>query len=141
MRSRRALRLDTPAVLDLITRLIREWGDPPSVADVARGCGSNVLWLRRRWHAAGRPPIRELIAHARTMEAARLLDEGMKIEAVKLMLGYRSHSNFSGQFKRRLLELPVERLRRTATDNSCRRHLLEQLLGRMPTSGSAKGRC
>lgn len=121
MSRRRAIGFATPQLIDVVTALVREHGRQPTVDEIARGCHLPVLFLRRKWREAGRPLVRQVIVHVRMMEAARQLDEGHKVEAVMLSLGYRSYSNFARQFKETFLETPGERRRRASSLDMPRR--------------------
>ena len=50
--------------------------------------------------------VRECLTRVRLDRAAVLIREGVKIEAVALLVGYRSKKNFYRQFKRRFAMTP-----------------------------------
>ena len=51
-------------------------------------------------------PMREWLTRVRLDHAAALVREGVKIEAVSMLVGYRSKKNFYRQFKRRFGTTP-----------------------------------
>jgi AraC-like DNA-binding protein len=51
-------------------------------------------------------PMREWLTRVRLDHAAALIREGVKVEAVSLLVGYRSKKNFYRQFKRRFGTTP-----------------------------------
>ena len=51
-------------------------------------------------------PMREWLTTVRLDHAAALIREGVKVEAVSMLVGYRSKKNFYRQFKRRFGTTP-----------------------------------
>jgi AraC-like DNA-binding protein len=51
-------------------------------------------------------PMREWLTRVRLDHAAALIREGVKVEAVSMLVGYRSKKNFYRQFKRRFGTTP-----------------------------------
>jgi len=51
--------------------------------------------------------VRQWLTRVRLDRASALIREGVKIEAVALLVGYRSKKNFYRQFKRRFAMTPV----------------------------------
>jgi YesN/AraC family two-component response regulator len=56
--------------------------------------------------------VRQWVTQVRLEHAAVLIREGVKIEAVALIVGYRSKKNFYRQFRRRYATTPFEYGRR-----------------------------
>jgi two-component system response regulator YesN len=52
--------------------------------------------------------VRQWVTQVRLEHAAVLIREGVKIEAVSLIVGYRSKKNFYRQFRRRYATTPLE---------------------------------
>ena len=52
--------------------------------------------------------MREWLTSVRLAHASQLIREGTKVEAVSLLVGYRSKKNFYRRFKRRFGTTPVE---------------------------------
>jgi two-component system response regulator YesN len=53
-------------------------------------------------------PMRQWLTAVRLDHASVLIREGVKVEAVSLLVGYRSKKNFYRQFKRRFGTTPYE---------------------------------
>jgi two-component system response regulator YesN len=52
--------------------------------------------------------VRQWVTRVRLEHAARLITDGIKIEAVALIVGYRSKKNFYRQFRRQFASTPLE---------------------------------
>jgi two-component system response regulator YesN len=52
--------------------------------------------------------VRQRVTQVRLEHAATLIQEGVKIEAVSLIVGYRSKKNFYRQFRRKYATTPLE---------------------------------
>jgi two-component system, response regulator YesN len=52
--------------------------------------------------------VRQRVTHVRLERAAKLIQDGMTIEAVALSVGYRSKKNFYRQFKRQFATTPSQ---------------------------------
>jgi transcriptional regulator GlxA family with amidase domain len=52
-------------------------------------------------------PMRQWLTSVRLDHAAALISGGVKVEAVSMLVGYRSKKNFYRQFKRRFGTTPV----------------------------------
>ena len=59
-------------------------------------------------------PMRQWLTSVRLDHASALIREGVKVEAVSLLVGYRSKKNFYRQFKRRFGTTPFAH--RTVTE-------------------------
>jgi AraC-like DNA-binding protein len=72
-----------------------------SVAALAASCGLDPRRLGWRFRQETGVTLRKVVAECRLDEAARLIEQGEKIDAVVLQLGYRSRSSFGRRFQRR----------------------------------------
>lgn len=52
--------------------------------------------------------VRQCVTRARLEHAATLIKQGVKIEAVSLIVGYRSKTNFYRQFRRQFASTPLQ---------------------------------
>jgi len=52
--------------------------------------------------------VRQWVTRVRIEHAATLINDGIKIEAVALIVGYRSKKNFYRQFRRQFASTPLE---------------------------------
>jgi two-component system response regulator YesN len=92
----------------MLRRIRRCLGERLTLADFARRFDRQAEylgWLFR--HETGRT-FRERLATMRVRQAARRLRAGEKIDAVALLVGYRSKKNFDDQFRRRFGLTPGE---------------------------------
>ena len=91
-----------PVVLaeELIWKLLdRRPGRRPSVDELARTLGTDARHLRVRLRADRCAPAREMITYGCLTYAARLIAEGVKIEAAMLIAGFHNKTNFCRQFR------------------------------------------
>jgi two-component system response regulator YesN len=69
--------------------------------------GRHPAYLGHVFHEEVGSSAREYLTHVRLEHAAELIRDGVKIEAVALMVGYRSKKNFYQRFKRCYGTTPV----------------------------------
>jgi two-component system response regulator YesN len=62
--------------------------------------------------------VRQWVTHVRLDHATVLIRDGVKIEAVALIVGYRSKKNFYRQFRRRFATTPFEYGRQLTSDRA-----------------------
>ena len=95
--------------LAAVDSLVATGGEPRlSVQGLSAAVGLRVRSLRRAWSMgrqasdnSGARTLRELIVTARINLAARQIEAGEKIMAVRAAVGYRDTSSFNRQFRRR----------------------------------------
>jgi AraC-like DNA-binding protein len=95
-----------PPQKEWATALVREAlrnrpAEMTSVAALAASCGLDPRRLGWRFRHETGVTLRKVVAECRLDEAARLIEQGEKIDAVVLHLGYRSRSSFGRRFQRR----------------------------------------
>jgi AraC family transcriptional activator of mar-sox-rob regulon len=94
--------------LQQIMRLIEAHFDRPiTVDEIARSVGRRASYLERLFREQYGRGIHACIVERRMREAARLLRQGQKAEAVALSVGYKSRPNFYRQFKKRFGTTPA----------------------------------
>ena len=82
--------------------LMRRFADPPTIPELARGCGSNDFFLKRAFKRRFGMTIREFITQRRLETANRLLREGgCSVGEVARRVGFRHQGYFARLFFRR----------------------------------------
>ncbi|MGH9349981.1 MAG: helix-turn-helix domain-containing protein [Vicinamibacterales bacterium] len=81
--------------------------EPLSLATFARALNRQAGYLGRLFREEIGVGMREYLARLRLERAARMIREGVKVEAVALEVGYRSKKNFYRQFRRRFGTTPA----------------------------------
>lgn len=81
--------------------------EPLSLATLGRALNRQAGYLGRLFRDEIGVSMREYLARMRLERAARLIREGVKVEAVALEVGYRSKKNFYRQFRRRYGTTPA----------------------------------
>jgi AraC-like DNA-binding protein len=105
----------SPHLRQIVRLVERQCDRPLSVNVIARTLGLRATYVSRLFREQRGWGIRAYIVRVRMQRAAKLIREGVKVEAVALLVGYRSRPNFYRQFKRHFGVTPA------------------QLRGRMPT--------
>jgi AraC-like DNA-binding protein len=95
-----------PPEKEWATALVREVlhnrpAEVTSVAALAASSGLDPRRLNWRFRQETGVTLRKVVAECRLGEAARLIEQGEKIDAVVLHLGYRSRSSFGRRFRRK----------------------------------------
>jgi AraC-like DNA-binding protein len=95
-----ASRSDIPITIQRALSLIEHrYTDRLTLAAVARAVERNRPTFARLFRRATGQTIHQYVARVRVNNAARLIKEGQKVEAVMLQVGYRSKKNFYRQFR------------------------------------------
>ena len=82
--------------------LMRRFADPPTIPELARGCGSNDFFLKRAFKRRFGMTIREFITQRRLETANRLLREGgCSVGEAARRVGFRHQGYFARLFFRR----------------------------------------
>lgn len=88
--------------------LIEErFAEPLSLATFGRTLNRQAGYLGRLFREEIGVSMREYLARMRLERAARMIRDGVKVEAVALEVGYRSKKNFYRQFRRRFGTTPA----------------------------------
>jgi transcriptional regulator GlxA family with amidase domain len=82
--------------------------EPLTLRDIARDLDRQAEYLGWLFHHETGTTFRARLTSMRLRLAARLIRAGEKIEAVALLVGYRSKKNFYEQFRRRFGITPGE---------------------------------
>ncbi len=83
------------------------YADPITLRTFSARVGRQPAYLGRLFRQETGATVREYLTRVRLDRAAELIREGVKIEAVALLVGYRSKKNFYRQFKRYYGTTPV----------------------------------
>lgn len=75
------------------------YSEPLTLDAVARATGRQKQYLATLFHREAGLTVHDYLAHVRVRRAWDLIRQGEKIEAVALLVGYRSKKNFYRQFK------------------------------------------
>jgi AraC-like DNA-binding protein len=88
------------ALVQRVKNVIEErYADRLTLADIATLVGRSKRHLASRFRQELAMTVHEYLTHVRVRRAAELIREGKKIEAVSLLVGYRSKKNFYRHFK------------------------------------------
>jgi two-component system, response regulator YesN len=90
-------------MLDLIEQ---SYSDPITLHFLATALNRQAAYLGALFRREVGVSVRQWVTRVRLDHATGLIREGVKIEAVALLVGYRSKKNFYRQFKRRYATTP-----------------------------------
>jgi AraC family transcriptional regulator len=106
---------DTPASGGLapwrvrrIEERLRELGEPPSLAELAKLCGLSVRQLTRGFRASFQRSIGEHVALRRLEQAKLLLASGQSVKEVAYAVGFATPSSFIVAFRRATGDTPKQ---------------------------------
>src|SRR5262245_918470 len=88
----------TPHVRRMCTFMRAHYDQPISLAVLADGLGRNVAYIATLFRRQTGTTIHRYLTRIRMRRAATLLRRSEKVEAVMLLVGYRSKKNFYRQF-------------------------------------------
>ena len=91
-------------MLDVIEQ---SYAEPITLAHLAASLDRQASYLGTVFRREQGVSVRQWLTHVRLEHAAELIRDGVKIEAVALLVGYRSKKNFYRQFKRRFATTPL----------------------------------
>jgi AraC-like DNA-binding protein len=91
-------RLRSPHVRRVCAYIRTHYGEPISLESLAKGVGRNTAYLATLFRRETGMTIHRYLTGIRMQRAARLLRQREKVEAVMLLVGYRSKKNFYRQF-------------------------------------------
>jgi AraC-like DNA-binding protein len=99
--------ITTPEVVRRAMRFMENhYAQPVTVARVAAHAGRSSQHLSALFRQHAGTTVHEYLVRVRLRHAIRLIRKGVKIEAVSLMVGYRSKKNFYRHFKTHLGATP-----------------------------------
>jgi YesN/AraC family two-component response regulator len=90
-------------MLDLIDQ---SYSDPITLHSLAAALNRQAAYLGALFRREVGLSVRQWVTRVRLDHATNLIRDGVKIEAVALLVGYRSKKNFYRQFKRRYATTP-----------------------------------
>jgi two-component system response regulator YesN len=91
-------------MLDLIEQ---SYSEPITLPFLASALDRQASYLGAVFRREVGVPMHQWLTRVRLDHAAALIRDGVKIEAVALLVGYRSKKNFYRQFKRRFATTPL----------------------------------
>jgi two-component system response regulator YesN len=95
----------------MLDRINQSYAEPITLHSLARELHRQSTYLGAVFRHELGLPMREWLTSVRLAHASRLIREGTKVEAVSLLVGYRSKKNFYRRFKRRFGTTPFEHAR------------------------------
>lgn len=91
----------SPLVSEVVRRIRHEFAGPLTLKNVAASLGRQTEYLGTLFRQQAGVTFHQRLTTVRMRQAARLIRAGEKIEAVVLLVGYRSKKNFYAHFRRR----------------------------------------
>jgi transcriptional regulator GlxA family with amidase domain len=110
----------SPPVRVLLRCIRRRTAEPLTLREIATALGRHAEYLGWLFRHETGTTFRDRLATMRLRRAARLIRTGEKIDAVTLLVGYRSKKNFYHQFRRRFGVTPGQYRQRIRTGNATR---------------------
>ena len=92
----------------MLDRIAESYSEPITLRSLSLELHRQGAYLGAMFRREVGVPMREWLTHVRLDHASELIREGVKVEAVSLLVGYRSKKNFYRQFKRRFGTTPFE---------------------------------
>ena len=93
-------------VRHMMDRIEQSYSEPITLHSLAAELRRQDAYLGAMFRREVGVPMRQWLTRVRLDHAAALVREGVKIEAVSMLVGYRSKKNFYRQFKRRFGTTP-----------------------------------
>ncbi|EGJ12503.1 AraC family transcriptional regulator [Rubrivivax benzoatilyticus] len=109
-----------PLLAPVLQALQADPADERSVAELAAAVGTTERTLARRCQRELGMPLAAWRQRLRVLRALALLDDGRKVEAIALDLGYASASAFIAMFRRLMGTTPDDYRSRRAEPGACR---------------------
>ena len=94
-------------VRHMMDRIEQSYSDPITLHSLAAELHRQGAYLGALFRREIGVPMRHRLTSVRLEHAAGLILEGVKVEAVSMLVGYRSKKNFYRQFKRRFGTTPL----------------------------------
>jgi two-component system response regulator YesN len=110
----------SPPVRVLLRCIRRRTAEPLTLREIATAVGRQAEYLGWLFRHETGTTFHERLTTIRLRRAARLIRTGEKIEAVTLLVGYRSKKNFYHQFRQRFGVTPGEYRERIRTARATR---------------------
>ena len=92
----------------MLDRIEQSYSEPITLHSLAIELHRQGAYLGAMFRREVGVPMRQWLTGVRLDHASELIREGVKVEAVSLLVGYRSKKNFYRQFKRRFGMTPFE---------------------------------
>jgi two-component system response regulator YesN len=93
-------------VRHMMDRIEQSYSEPITLHSLAVEFHRQSAYLGAMFRREAGVPMRQWLTRVRLDHAAALIREGVKVEAVSMLVGYRSKKNFYRQFKRRFGTTP-----------------------------------
>jgi two-component system response regulator YesN len=94
-------------VRHMMDRIEQSYSEPITLRSLAVELHRQGAYLGAMFRREIGVPMRQWLTHVRLDHAADLIRDGVKVEAVSMLVGYRSKKNFYRQFKRRFGTTPL----------------------------------
>jgi two-component system response regulator YesN len=94
-------------VRQMLEQIDRDYGDVITLRTMSATIGRHPAYLGHLFHQEVGSSARDYLTRVRLEHAAELIRSGVKIEAVALIVGYRSKKNFYQRFRRHYGTTPV----------------------------------
>ena len=94
-------------VRHMMDRIEQSYSDPITLHSLAAELHRQGAYLGALFRREIGVPMRQRLTWVRLEHAADLIRDGVKVEAVSMLVGYRSKKNFYRQFKRRFGTTPL----------------------------------
>lgn len=95
-------------VRQMLHRIEQNYAEPITLRSLSSELHRQSAYLGAMFRREVGVPMREWLTSVRLAHASQLIREGTKVEAVSLLVGYRSKKNFYRRFKRRFGTTPFE---------------------------------
>jgi two-component system response regulator YesN len=94
-------------VRHMLDRIEHSYSEPITLRSLSAELQRQSAYLGAMFRQEVGVPMRQWLTAVRLDHASTLIREGVKVEAVSLLVGYRSKKNFYRQFKRRFGTTPI----------------------------------
>jgi len=92
----------------MLDRIERSYAEPITLRSLAAELHRQSAYLGGMFRRVVGMSVHQWLTNVRLDRASTLIRDGVKVEAVSLLVGYRSKKNFYRQFKRRFGTTPFE---------------------------------
>ncbi len=99
----------------MLDRIEQSYSEPITLRSLAAELHRQSAYLGAMFRRVVGMSVHQWLTNVRLDRASALIREGVKVEAVSLLVGYRSKKNFYRQFKRRFGTTPFEHRNATRT--------------------------
>jgi two-component system response regulator YesN len=100
----------------MLDRIEQSFSEPITLRSLAAELHRQDAYLGTVFRREVGVPMHEWLTTVRLNHASALIREGVKVEAVSLLVGYRSKKNFYRQFRRRFGTTPFEHRHASVAD-------------------------